>query len=100
MRKSAEWSAEEQEIEIALRGLNAAESPAKAIDAEKVFELANKAYFLYVSQQPAEQAQLLKMMCSKLSVDAVGVTPVYRCPFDLFAKRAKGEEWSGRLDSN
>ena len=30
----------------------------------------------------------------------VSVTPAYRYPFDIIFKKAKSEEWSGRLDSN
>jgi site-specific DNA recombinase len=99
-RKMAEWNAEEQQVVMAIQGLEGAETCDKASTAREVFELANKAYFLYLSQGPTEQAKLLRMLCSNLSVDAVSATPTYRYPFDLIAKRAKLEEWSGRLDSN
>jgi hypothetical protein len=72
----------------------------RALDAQKVFELANKAYSLYFSQDSTERAKLLRMMCSNFSVDAVSGTPAYRYPFNLIFKRAELEEWSGRLDSN
>jgi hypothetical protein len=65
-----------------------------------VFELANKAYLLYVSQNSDEKAKLLRLMCSNFSVDGVTVTPTYRYPFDLIFKRATTKEWSGREDSN
>jgi hypothetical protein len=78
-RKMSEWRMEEQQVKMAL---------------------ANKAYSLYVSQNPVEKAKLLKMLFSNCSIDAVSVTPTYRKPFDMIFKRAHLEEWSGRLDSN
>ena len=49
----------------------------------RILELANKAYFLYLKQPPAEKARLLKIELSNCSVDAVNVYPNYRKPFDL-----------------
>lgn len=99
-RKMSEWRAEEQQVKMALDGLANAEIGDRALDAQKVFELANKAYSLYFSQDSTERAKLLRMMCSNLCVDAVSITPAYRYPFNLIFERAKLEEWSGRLDSN
>ena len=82
------------------QGSKTAETGDRALDAQRTFELANKAYSLDVSQNPTEKAKLLKMLLSNCSVDAVSVTPTYRNPFDMIFKRAKMEEWSGRLDSN
>jgi site-specific DNA recombinase len=98
MRKSTEWQVEEQQI-------IAQQSPAppkadRVLDLSKILELANKAYFLYVSQSPAEKGKLLKSVLSNCSVDAVSVYPVYRKPFDLILKRAKTKEWSGCRDLN
>lgn len=64
---------------------------------ERIFELANKAYSLYVSQDSTEKAKLLRMLFSNCSVSDVSVTPTYRNTFDVIFKRAKLEEWSGRL---
>ena len=55
----------------------------RALDAQRVFELANKAYLLYLSQDFTEKAKLLRMMCSNFLVDAVSATPTYRYPFDM-----------------
>ena len=99
-RKMTEWRREEQEVKLALDSLVSAESTDRALDAKRVFELANKAYLLYFSQASTEKAKLLRMMCSNFSVDAASVTPTYRYPFNLIFERAKMEEWSGRLDSN
>ncbi|HSY70528.1 MAG TPA: hypothetical protein VK813_17890, partial [Edaphobacter sp.] len=76
------------------------DSADRALDAEYAFELANKAYSLYISQNPAERAKLLRMLLSNSTVDATSITPTYRYPFDLIYKSAKMEKWSGRLDSN
>jgi site-specific DNA recombinase len=99
-RKMSEWRMEEQQVKMAIHGLSAAEAGDRALDAQRIFELANKAYSLYVSQNPVEKAKLLKMLFSNCSIDAVSVTPTYRKPFDMIFERARLEEWSGRLDSN
>jgi site-specific DNA recombinase len=96
-RKMTEWRTEEQQVKLALDGLASSENTDRALDAQRVFELANKAYLLYVSQDSTENAKLLRMMCSNFSVDAVSATPTYRYPFDMIFKRAELEEWSGRF---
>ena len=60
-----------------------------------MFELANKAYSLYVSHDSGEKAKLLRMMCSNFSVDGLTVTPAYRYPFDLIFKRPRRENGRG-----
>jgi site-specific DNA recombinase len=99
-RKMSEWRTEEQQVKLAIDGLTGAEISDSALDAQKVFELANKAYSLYVSQDSTERAKLLRMTCSNFSVDAASATPTYRYPFNLIFQRAKLEDWSGREDSN
>jgi site-specific DNA recombinase len=98
-RKSAEWQAEEQQILISIQSLKAAR-PERLLDASRILELANKAYFLYVKQPPTEKAKLLKMVLSNCAIDAVSIYPTYRKPFDLIFQRAKTEEWCARGDSN
>jgi site-specific DNA recombinase len=95
-RKNAEWLQEEQQVQFALAGLKQADEPARLLTASRTLELANKAYFLYVKQTPAEQAKLLKMVLSNCKIDAVNITPTYRKPFDLIFARAKNEEWRAR----
>jgi site-specific DNA recombinase len=99
-RQMTEWRMEEQQIKMAIQGLSSGETGDRALDAQKIFELANSAYSLYISQNSVEKAKLLKLVVSNFSVDAVSVSPTYRKPFDVIAKRAQFEEWSGRLDSN
>jgi site-specific DNA recombinase len=99
-RKSNDWRMEEQQVKMAIQGLSSAETGDRALDAQRIFELANKAYSLYISQNSTEKAKLLKMLFSNCSIDAVSVSPTYRKPFDTIVKRAHLEEWSGREDSN
>ena len=99
-RKMGEWRIEEQQVKTAIDGLAATETGDRVLDAQRVFELANKAHLLYISQDSGEKAKLLKMLCSNFSVDALSVVPTYRYPFDVIFKRAQTEKWSGRLDSN
>ncbi len=99
-RKMVEWRAEEQQIKIAIQGLKSATTGDRVVDAQRILELANNAYSLYISQNPVEKAKLLRMVFSNCSVDAVSVTPTYRYPFEMIFKRAQMGEWSGRLDSN
>ncbi len=98
-RKSTEWQTEENEIRASLQALQTAK-PERLLDAARTLELANKAYFLYVKQDHAEKAKLLKMVLSNCEIDAVSLYPTYRKPFDLIFQRAKTEEWCARGDSN
>jgi hypothetical protein len=63
--KSSEWNQEEQQILMALAGLEQ-QSPEKLLDGVRILELANKAYFLYLRQQPAEKAKLLRIVLFEL----------------------------------
>jgi len=66
----------------------------------RILELANKAYFLYLRQPPAEKAKLLRIVLSNCKVDALNVYPTYRKPFDLIFNRVITKEWLPGLDSN
>ncbi len=98
-RKSSEWQAEEHQVFSSIQSLRAAR-PERLLDAARILELANKAYFLYVKQPPAEKAKLLKMVLSNCAIDAVSIYPTYRKPFNLIFQMAKNEEWRARGDSN
>ena len=99
-RKSSEWIGEESAALESLRRLETASHSQNVLNATRILELANKAHFLYVSQNVAEKARLLRMVLSNCTMDAVSPYPVYRKPFDLIAQRAKNEEWCARSDSN
>jgi hypothetical protein len=74
---------------MAIQGLETAVTGDRALDAQRTFELANRAYSLYVSQNSTEKAKLLRMLLSNCAVDAASVTPTYRYPFDMIFKNAK-----------
>ena len=98
-RKAADWQAEEQQAMAALREAVALK-PERMLDAMKILELANKAYFLYVKQPPQEKAKLLRMVLSNCAIDAASIYPTYRKPFDVIFQRTKNKEWCARRDSN
>ncbi|MGC2726452.1 MAG: hypothetical protein WA224_21005, partial [Candidatus Acidiferrales bacterium] len=76
------------------------QSPARTLESVRILELANKAYFLYLKQPPAEKAKLLRIVLSNCKIDAATVDPTYRKPFDLIFQRVKNEGWLPGLDSN
>ena len=59
---------------MAIEGLKRA-GPERLLDGVRVLELANKAYFLYLKQPPAEKAKLLKLVLSNCSVDDTAPIP-------------------------
>jgi len=99
-RKHTEWQREETEIESALQAATGANSAERLLDAKRILELAQRAYSLYLTRKPAEQADLLRKVLLNCSMDAVSITPTYRKPFDMIFKRAKRKEWSGWADLN
>ena len=99
-RNQAGWEAEEQRIKSLIAGLGEDWNSERLLDMHRVLELAQNAHSLYVTQKPAEQAELLRNVLLNCAIDAVSLYPTYRKPFDLIFKRAKNEEWSGREDLN
>jgi site-specific DNA recombinase len=98
-RKMLEWTEDERQIQAALTRLDVPSS-CRILDAKKILELANKAYSLYLAQDPTQQATLLRMVLLNCSIDGASVLPSYRKPFDLIFQRATKQEWSGRADLN
>ncbi len=99
-RKQADWQSEEFRIQSLISGLAEDCCAEKLRDVQRILELAQRAYFLYLTRKPAEQAELLKKVLLNCSIDAVSLYPTYRKPFDMIFKRAKSNEWSGREDLN
>jgi hypothetical protein len=91
-RKTAEWQQQEQQIVLAIAGLDGVGND-RLLSANRILELANKAHSLYVSQIPSGQAKLLKMVLSNCAIDAANLYPAYRKPFDLIFQAAKTKEW-------
>jgi site-specific DNA recombinase len=98
-RKAAVWQVEEQGTLAAMREAESLR-PERFLDAARILELANKAYFLYVKQPPQEKAKLLRMVLSNCQIDATNIYPTYRKPFDLIFQQTKNEVWRARRDSN
>jgi site-specific DNA recombinase len=98
-QRNAEWQEESNGIKLALKALQTA-SPDRLLTANRILELANKAYSLYLSQNAAERGKLLRMVLSNCATDGVSLYPSYKKPFDLIFERAKMEEWRARRDSN
>jgi hypothetical protein len=87
-RKSAEWQADEQQIQLAIQALEHVR-PERLVDAVRILELANKAHSLYVRQFPFERAKLLKRVLSNCAIDAISLYPTYRKPFDMIFARTR-----------
>jgi hypothetical protein len=98
-QKNAEWQEEASGIALAIRALSAA-NPDRLLTANRILELANKAYSMYLSQNVAEQGKLLRMVLSNCATDGVSLYPAYRKPFDLIFDGAKTGEWCALRDSN
>ena len=99
MRQMDEWQSEERKVQSQLESLKLSPTDS-ALSAQRCLELANKAYFLYLTRKPAQQAELLRMVLLNCAIDGASVYPTYRKPFDMIFERAKREEWSGREDLN
>lgn len=84
-----DWWAEEQQVQMSLARIDNAENGDQALDAQRILELAQKAYFLYITQDPAEQSKLLGKLFLNCSIDAASITPTYRYPFDQIFERGK-----------
>jgi hypothetical protein len=59
-RKAIEWQTEEQQILLAMQGLEQSQ-PDRVLNSIRILELANKAYFLYLKQNSAEKAKLSEL---------------------------------------
>ena len=99
-RRTKEISEEAQSLQLAEERLSKPFEAEHALTVERIFELAQKARFLYLTRNAHERAHLLRMVLLNCATDGVTLTPTYRKPFDLIAERAKKEEWSGREDLN
>jgi site-specific DNA recombinase len=99
-RKQAEYREQERKLEAALSSLSAPVTREHVLTAERVFELANKAHYLYLTRNSLERGELLKSVLLNCTTDGVSLWPAYRKPFDLIFQRAQNEDWSGREDLN
>ncbi len=99
-RKQREYQAQERALEASAEGLGAPVNDENLLNLERIFELANKAYSLYLTRNSADRGGLLKSILLNCTTDGVNLVPTYRKPFDVIFKHAKSENWSGREDLN
>jgi hypothetical protein len=89
VRRMNDCRTQERAIEAQLSGLKAQVSGENVLTVQRIFELANRAYFLYLTRNSAERGQLLKSVLLNCTTDGASLTPTYRKPFDLIFERAK-----------
>ena len=65
-----DWQTEEQQIQMAMDGLKESNTD-RLLTVQRCLELANKAYFLYLTRKPAEQAELLRKVLLNCSIDGL-----------------------------
>src|SRR6266403_691204 len=99
-RKTNDWRKQERKLEADLSSLRVQVPAENALTVKRIFELANKAHFLYLTRNSMDRGQLLKSVLLNCDTDGVSFVPTYRKPFDLIFERAKSEDWSGREDLN
>ncbi len=99
-RKQADWSEDELRIKNQMATLKEPSACNDLANVGRILELAQKAHSLYLTRNPTEQADLLRKVLWNCGIDGVNLYPSYRKPFDMIARRAKNEEWSGREDLN
>ena len=99
-RKQGDWQMEESRIKSMISRVEEDKNGEQLLNVQRILELAQKAYFLYLTRKPLEQAELLRKVLLNCSIDAVSLYPTYRKPFDMIYRRAKNHEWSGREDLN
>jgi site-specific DNA recombinase len=99
-RKMNEWREQERALEAELSALSNPVTQDHVLTVKRIFELANRAYSLYLARNTAERGQLLKSVLLNCSTDGVSLCPTYRAPFELIFERAKDQNWSGRADLN
>ena len=69
-------------------------------DAQRAFELLERASDLYSRQSHQEQAEALGLVVSNCEVRGEELEPNYRKPFDLVAEGLRSGDWYPRQDSN
>jgi hypothetical protein len=99
-RKTHEWREQERRLESDLSNLKMQVPAGNSLTIKKIFELANKAHFLYLTRNLSDRGRLLRSLLLNCNTDGVSYTPTYKKPFDLIFERAKNEDWSGREDLN
>lgn len=93
------FKAKENEYNTQLIEIKAQIASAKTVnpnfyeDGCRTLELSNRLYSMYVKANYEEKAKILKAVASNYTIHDVTITPTYRKPFSLFAKRASRLSW-------
>jgi site-specific DNA recombinase len=97
-RKQAEYREQERPLEASASSLNSPVTTITVLTAERIFELANKAYSLYRTRNLAERGELLKSVLLNCTTDGVDIWPTYRKPFRSNLSAGTKEDWSALAD--
>src|SRR5690606_3985607 len=98
-RKSKEWEQELADIRRD-RALHESARHAYMAKGSKILELAQPAPAQFLTQNPAEQARLLKTVLSNCTFDRGSLSVTWVKPFDLLARGNENGDWLGGRDSN
>ena len=98
-RKSEAWEEDLATVEAEL-SRRSGPAPACEATAQKILELAKRAYSLYVQQDFAERRRLLDTVLSNCTFDSGSLCPTYTKPFDLLSRGRETGNWLGGRDSN
>ncbi len=92
--KVDEWREEMEDVKATMEEHENADSNYLS-QGVHILELAQKAYSLYIKQQPGEKRKLLNFLLSNCTIIDLSVHPTYRKPFDLLAKGVEIDKWRG-----
>ena len=98
-RKSEAWEEDLATVEAEL-SRRSGPAPACEATAQKILELAKRAYSLYVQQDFAERRRSLDTVLSNCTFDSGSLCPTYTKPFDLLSRGRETGNWLGGRDSN
>jgi hypothetical protein len=74
-RRQADWQTEELRIESLISGMGNDQPAERLLDVRRILEFAQRAYFLYITRKPAEQAESLKKVLLNCSIDSLSLYP-------------------------
>jgi len=95
-RRQEEYSTHQKHLESELLRVQQPQSAADALTVSRILELTQKAYSLYVTQEPPEQRKLLDILLSNSKLAGGGVELEYHEPFGTIAVGVSEEEALGQ----
>jgi hypothetical protein len=97
MRKSGEWEVELATVDAEIARASRP-TPAYAVTADRILELAKTAHSRYIGQSQAERRRLLDTVLSNCTFDRGSLRPTYTSPFDLLSRGRESGDWRGVWD--